>query len=329
MLIHKLMRRARLMAPETGDSTGGGADRGDLFVGTTTPEPKAETPAAEAGAEGEDKSEGENKPEGEEKAEPDSKGKKAPHIPVERHQEILRKERERREALERQLATMQQGQEALKTSEKLTETEDRLIAMEKEYLSLLEKGEVGKAAEKMAEIRRTERSIVEAQADLKTQAAEARAYERVKYDTTVERLEAAFPVLNPDHDDYDREKVAEVSELFEGYLATNKYSRTEALQKAVRTLLKPATVKQDTATTVDVRVDKDDVQKAVREERKGEAVKKAVDAAGKQPATPLGVGKDSDKAGGKLVAQDVIKMDQKTFATLADADLAALRGDTV
>jgi len=47
------------------------------------------------------------------------------------------------------------------------------------------------------------------------QAAEARAVKRVRYDTTVERLEAQFPALNLDHADFDKAKTAEVLELKE------------------------------------------------------------------------------------------------------------------
>lgn len=325
------------MKPDDDKGGGGNVDRGDDWTPTDPvakadpkPEPKAEPktdPVVDPATDPEkgDKDDKGDKGDKDDKKEP----KKDTRLPLARHQEILAKERERREQLEREVAQLRQGQAVAKTNEDITKAEEAVAGMEKEYLDLLAKGEVEKAAAKMAEIRRTERSISQSTMLMETQAAEARAYERVKYDNTVERLEAAYPVINPDHADYDKEKTADVIELRDGYLATGKYSRAEALQKACKTLLKASTAKQENATEVDVRVDKEDVAKAVREERKKDAVAKNLDTATKQPPSAAGVGQDSDKNGGKLKAADVIKMPQKEFAKLAESDLADLRGDTL
>lgn len=325
------------MKPADDGGVDGGAttvDRGDEWNPTpdepkpapATPEAK-ETPPAPKDEVKDDKDEAKDDKD-EVKGEKDDK-KKDTRVPLSRHQEILARERERREALEREVAELKQGKQVAATNEQITAAEEKVVAMEADYMKLLAEGDVKGAAAKMAEIRKTERSIIEATARMETQAAEARAYERVRYDTTVERLEAAYPVINPDHDDFDKNVVAEVIELRDGYVATGKYSLAEALQKACKTLLKTETKRQETATTADVRVDKEDVAKAVREERKADAVKRNADVANKQPATLAGVGADSDKAGGKLKAQDVIKLDQKAFSKLAEADLSKLRGDEV
>jgi hypothetical protein len=271
-------------------------------------EAEAEAAAAEAAKGGKDKG-------------------KDTRMPLSRHKEILDRERAGREAAERELALLKQGQAVAKTNEDLTAAETKVIEAEAEYLKLLEKGDVKGAAAKMAEVRTLERSIIQGRAQFDLQAAEARAYERVKYDMTVERLEAAFPIMNPDHEDHDPAKTAEVVELRDAYIATRKYTRAEALQKAVSVLLKPATAKQTAATEVDVRVGKEDLAAATAAERKAAAVAKALAAQKGQPANAAGVGADSDKAGGKLKGADVIKMDQKSFAKLADEDLKKLRGD--
>jgi hypothetical protein len=250
-------------------------------------------------------------------------------VPLARHKEILAKEREQRAALERELAALKTGSEVAKTNENITEAENKVLSMEKEYLDLLAKGEVEKAAAKMAEIRRTERSIVQAEAQLQTQAAEARAYERVKYDTTVERLEAAYPAINPDHDDFDKEVTSEVLELMGGYVATGRYSRAEALQKACKMVLGTTTRKQENATETDVRVSKEDVNKQVAADRKKAQVEKNLDAAVKQPPNSNAVGRNSDAGGGVLKATDIVNMSQRDFAKLSDSDLAKLRGDAI
>lgn len=333
--LHPILHRFLAPAGEGGE--GGGADkvdRGDDFT------PNDEDPAlaarelaekedAEAKAQAEKDAEAAEK-EAAEKAEKEKggkDGKKDTRIPLSRHTEILAKERERREQLEKEIANTRQAGVIAKTNEDITAAETKVAEMDKEYLKLLAEGKVDEAAAKMGEIRKAERAIHAASTQLETQAAEARAYERVKYDTTVERLEAAFPAINPDHDDFDKEKTGEVIELRDAYLATGKYTRADALQKACKTLLKPATGKQEAAVEVDVRVDKEDLAKAAAEERKKAAVDKALDTSKKQPPNTAHMGADSDKAGGTLRATDVIKLPQKDFAKLDDKALAKLRGD--
>lgn len=323
------VRTFRYMAPETGDSPGGGApDRGDDY---TPPADEVEIKDPEA-------VEPKSAPEGTARELPgalaESEGespepKKGGAIPLDRHKEILQKERERREALERELENTRRGQQLARSNEDLARVEETIAGMEKEYLDLLAKGDVPGAAAKMAEIRRTERQISETLAEQKAKVAEASAYARVKYETTVERLEAAYPVINPDHEDYDEAKTKEVVELRDAYMATGKYSAPEAIQKAVKQLLKAETKKQEAATSTDVRVTEKDVAEKLREERKAEAVKKAVETSTKQPPPTTGVGADSDKAGGKLKGADVIKMKQDEFAKLSEKDLAELRGDAL
>lgn len=267
--------------------------------------------------------------EGEEK---DDKGEKKPpkkdtRIPLARHEELLAKERERRETLERELANTRQGQQIAVTNEKIAEAEEKLIKLEGDYTKLLADGEVEKAAKMMGDIRKAERAINETKSTLMVQAAEARAYERVRYDTVVERLEEAYPALNPDHADYDAAQTTEVVELRDAYVATGKYGRAEAIQKAAKTLMGAATSRQATAVTADVRVDKEDLAKATAQERSAAARTKAAAAAGAQPPSLTKVGLDSDKMGGVLDAKAVIKMSQDEFSKLDDKVLAKMRGD--
>ncbi len=329
---HWLFQRFRDRADDAGGGGTGTVDRGDDHTpteddapGTADPKKAVVTPedlkaagvddeakaAADAGAEAE-------------KAKPP---KKDTRIPLARHEELLAKERERREALERELANTRQGQQVAVTNEKITEAEDKLLKLEGDYTKLVADGDVAKAAAMMAEIRKTERSIGEAKSSMAIQAAEARAYERVRYDTMVERLEAAYPKLNPDHADYDPAITAEAVELRDAYVATGRYGRAEAMQKAAKTLMGAETTRQAVATTADVKVDKEDLAKATAEERAKAARTKAASAAAAQPASMTKVGLDSDKLGGVLDAKAVIKMSQDEFAKLDEKVLARMRGD--
>jgi predicted nucleic acid-binding Zn-ribbon protein len=255
----------------------------------------------------------------------DKKAKKDSRIPLSRHKEILEKEREHRADLERKLAQYQQGGQIADFNEQLTAAENNIMKMEKEYASLLTDGEIDKATALMAQIRRTEREMAEAKSDMKIHAAEIRNTERARYNISLERIEAAFPTLNPDHADYDEEAMAEVADLKSAY-EMKGLTPTQALQKAVKLIVEPRTTKQEVATTSAPRV----TEKDVAAERKTAAVKKVADAVAKQPPSLAKVGLNSDKAGGgRIDARAVMNMSQKEFASLNDETLAQMRGDTL
>lgn len=337
----KFLSRAVFMAP-LGDDQGvtagaGGAaaavDRGDtLSAGAPVVDDQAAKDAAaeaeriraeEAAKAGAKEGEGEGEGEGEAAG---ADGKKPAMIPVERHKTMLDKLRAERDALAAQVAATQQGKVVAATNETITKIEERVIAKEAEYNKLLVEGEVEKATAVMREIRKMEGEMVDLKADLKAQASTAQAVESIRYDTAVERLEAAYPVLNPDHESFDKDQVSDIMDLKETYQRKG-LGATAALQKAVAKLLGAATGKQETATTVTPRVDAAAVAAA---ERKEAATAKAVDAATKTPPSAAKVGADSDKhGGGAVTAEDVMKMGQDKFATLNEETLARLRGDIV
>jgi hypothetical protein len=274
----------------------------------------------------------------EEKAEKADKAEKAAasktkdtRIPLARHKDIIAKAHAERDALAAQLAKYQGGEKVAETNTKIAESETALVEMEKEHAQLVVDGKHADAAAKMTAIRKMEREITAAQGDMKLAAAEARAYERVRYDTAIERVEAAYPVLDKDHADYDEAKEAEVVELMAAY-RTMGHTPTDALQKAAKTLLGVATAKQEKATEVKPSVDKDEVKeaaaKALAAERKAAQLKKNLDT--KQPADLKNVGVDSDKAGGgPLSGEAVIKMPFDKFVKVDEETLSRLRGDVI
>lgn len=305
------MKRHPYLAPagDDGADTGGTdvIDRGDGHDGPEDDTPEGEAPEAPAKA-------------------PEPAKRKDDRLPLARHKEILDKERAARAAVEAELQNLKRGQAVANTNEQITATETAILALEKNYTSLLADGELDKAAGVMAQIRASERAIIESKAAFQTQAAEARAYERVRYDTTVERLQEAYPALNDDHDDFDPQLTGEVMELQAAY-RTQGYSPAEALQKAAKVLMGATTTRQQRAVDTDVRVGKGDLAKATAEERRKAAVTKNLGVAGKQPPSSRDVGVDSDRMGGGLNARDVIKMPQEAFAKLDEAQLARMRGD--
>jgi len=301
-------------------------DRGDDWTPTDDPTPpEIEVKAPEPEPKAEPEVVEEVKPEPEPEPE-ETKGKaKDTRIPAARHKEILDRERERREAVEAELAKYKQGGKIADVNAEIGEAEVTLVTLEAEYAKQMIDGEHEKAAATMTKIRRTERAINEKSAMMRETAAEARAVERVRYDTTVERLEALYPALDVDHEDFDKAKTDEVMELMSAY-QTKGYTPTAALQKAVKLIMPPETKKQEDALKVELRVDPAAVEKA----RKAAAVGKVADAIANTPASLGKAGMDSDKAGGGAVsAKDVLKMSYKDFAALDETTLAKMRGDVI
>lgn len=320
-----------LQNSEVGAAGGGSVDRGDNLEPEVKGPTAEETAAAEAAAAEEAAAaalaaeiEAKEKQKEEGEGEEDTK-KKDSRIPASRHKEILEKEREKRTAVEQELAKYKQGGVIADVNAEITSLENSVATMEKEYAQLLTDGEIDKATAKMGEIRKAERAMAEAKSDLKIQAAEIRNTERARYNITLERIEAAYPTLNPDHDDFDEEIMDEVVELKDAYQLKG-FTPTQALQKAVKLLVEPRTTKQEIATSSEPRVPGKDKGA----ERKAEAVAKTVKAVGATPPSLDKVGMDSNKAGGgALDAKAVMNMSQKEFAALNPETLALMRGDTI
>lgn len=313
MILNKFFR---LCDPE---SDTGGTDRGDNLpednvvadVEDVKDDPKVKELKEEIDAEAE------------EAKDEEPKAKKDSRIPLSRHKEILEKEREQRASLERQLAQYQNGQQVANVNEEITALENSVLKLEKEYANLLTDGEIDKATAVMQQIRKAERDMAESKSDMKIHAAEIRATERARYSTALERVEAAFPTLNPDHDDYDEAAMAEVADLKSAY-EMKGLTPTAALQKAVKMIVEPRTTRQEVATSSNPRVG----EKDIAAERKKDAVEKTVKAVAKTPPSLSRVGLDGDKLGGGAnSAEAVMRMSQKEFAQLSEEALAKMRGD--
>lgn len=343
------------MAP-VGDADGGGGgaavDRGDSFTptddepasnagGTAADTLAAAEKAAEdkAAAEEAAKKAAADAASGDDPENPDADpdkpkdGKKDTRIPLSRHKEILDRERAQRAELEAKLANFQKGKEVAVFNEDITALENEVTGLETEYTQLLADGKIKEAASAMAKIRAAERQITEAKSEMRSQAAIAVATEQVRYETALERIESAYPVLNQDHDDFDNAKMLEVVEMKTFFETMRNQTPTKALQSAVEKVMgKPATAAQTKAISVAPKVDADEAEAAAKAaakaaERKKDAVTKTLDATGKTPADVSKVGIDSDKVGGALSAKDVMKMTQDDFRKLPDDVLARMRGD--
>lgn len=323
--------RFRFQDPEPGESGGGAVDRGDDFVPTDDDDDKVDDDAAAAALQKEIEDKAPDASKKPDDKDGDKPGTKDTRIPLARHKQILDNERAQREALERKLAQFEKGAVVADLGKEITAKEAKVLELEGKYAELLADGKVKEATAVMKELRGIEREITDAKADAKVQSAVAIATEQARYDTTLARIEGAYPVLDQDHPDYDEPTMKRVLKLFRANQADGMPPAT-ALQDAVKFLLgDPQTAKQREAVNTKARVDPDVVQKTAEElaaERKTAEARKTADAVGKTPPNLKDAGKDSDKAGGgPLDAKQIMKLPYHEFAKLNEADLARARGD--
>lgn len=251
-----------------------------------------------------------------------TKKKDEPRIPKARLDKVLAQLKEAQD----ELAQIKGSKQQEESNADLKAAQGKLSDLEKQLTKQIADGETEKASQTMAAIRELSEAISDFKADLKAAQATAQAVEQVRESMVIDRIEEAYPELNPKHDDYDEDKVAKVLKLRKGLMATGD-SPSVAMQEAVKLVMgDPKTAKERTATEVTPRVDKD----KVAADRAAEARRRNADAAGKQPPSTARVGMDSDKAGGgALSAEDVMKMSQDEFAKLDEKTLAKLRGDDI
>lgn len=322
-----------------GGGGGGGGDRGDDFTPTGDDAKSVKNAQKEPSLDELDGGKGGGSDDDDDKDDKDDAGKdgdagkddktrKDSRIPLARHKEILQREREQRLVLEQQLAKYQQSGEVADANKEIDAGEKKLSDLEDRYEQLLADGKTAEAKSVRTEMRALERDLANARAQLTASVTQARAIEQVRYDMTLERLEAAYPAINQDSEDFDEGKMKEVLRLQRAFVRDGE-TPSKALQDAVKYVFPPESSAQRKATDVKPRVDTDDPKVVAEQKRRQEALKRNVEAAGKQPPKNTTVGVDHDKAGGKLTAERVMSMNQDEFAKLAEADLAALRGDEI
>lgn len=331
-LLQKILNRYQKQADDDGsDLPGGDADYGDDF--TPTDDGAEDAPAAKddagdepAAADEDLRAAAEELEEGTEEAKKTGtpKSGKGKFIPLDRHEKLLKKERARREELEAQLSQSRAGQQMAQANEDLSRVEDELVAMEAKYNDLLAEGDTQTAAQLMTQIRRKNAelsSITAAQRDAEVM---ARAVEKVRFDEALDRIEEAYPELDPESGDYDEDTYQDVYDLMMAGRQRG-LSATKALQRAVARVMGAETTAQKRATTATPRVDENDVASR----RRGEAVRRNLDAARRTPPATHRISANNDAAGGALTAKAVMSMSEDDFEKLSDKDLARLRGDVL
>lgn len=322
-----LFQQNGYMAPagDDGADTGGTGtvDRGDDFTPTDDDAPAAKADAAadkgdEKLEQDDDKADAKADDKAEDKDDDQPRDEKGKFIPKSRFDEAVRKERDAKDALARQLKEYQEREAQSKVTEDYAAAQKVVKDMIKQHTSLLADGELDKASDLMEKILEMKEEMAERKAEAKANSAKESAKEEMRYDALVQRLENDYPQINPDAEEYDKAAVKRVQAYMTGLMQTEKMTASQALKEAVETLM----TKKEAAKA-------DDKAEDAGMRRKEAAVKKAIDAKSKQPASTKDVGVDHDKNGGPMDASAIQKLSWEEFVKLPDSKLSEMRGDFV
>ena len=151
--------------------------------------------------------------------------------------------------MEAQLSQSRAGQEVAKANDTLVKIENDLVAMEEQYNDLLAEGDTKGAAQLMTQIRRKNAELSAVTAEQRDAEVMARAVEKVRYDEALDRIEEAYPELDPESDEYDEGLYQDVADLMHAGQRRG-LPATKALQRAVQRVMGADTGAQKRATTV-------------------------------------------------------------------------------
>lgn len=199
--------------------------------------------------------------------------------------------------------------------------ETELAAMDASINKAIAEDNIEEANRLRGEQRAKERELWQLDLDETSATTTNETREQVRLDLTIDHIEGTYDEFNPDSEKYSQETVDKVQELRTGFFATGKYTATQALLRAMDYVLP----KKD-MTEVKGAAEDAGKQADVEAERTKAGLKKATDAANKQPPDTSKLGDDSDKHG----LQEEINVDKLSYedvAALPEATLKRMRGD--
>lgn len=237
-------------------------------------------------------------------------------IPKARFDEAQAKARAREQALLEEIEKLKGGQQASTTQKAISDMRAKIEELQDKYEDLILDGKKDEARKVRKQVDGMREELVEYQTSMKSDAARRAAVDELSYNAQLAGFEAKYPVLNPEHEEFDEDKTNEVATLLDAFVKAGT-RRADALAKAVKYVLGNPPEQKVT-----------DAAKALAEERARKAREKAAEANRRQPPSTSRVGLDSDKAGnGGELGIDVMRLSQDKFAKLDEETKARLRGD--
>ena len=228
-----------------------------------------------------------------------------PRIPKSRFDQV----NERRKLAEQRLRELEAEIEASKRVQQ-PGTEFNFDDAEQKYMEAVVDGEFDKAKQIRTQIRNAEREALASQAlRLRDQATEG-ARQNLALDAEVSALQAQFPIFDAESEVFDEVITAEALDIFNGLVATGKYTPVAAVRKAAEMVTK--------ANGIAPRSAEPEAPKPPARDTKPDLSKK-IEAANKQPPTKVVGSKGESK-------HNVLDMSEDEFASLPDSTLRKLRG---
>lgn len=244
-------------------------------------------------------------------------------IPKTRFDQAVQRERERAAAAERELKQYREREQQVAQAANFEESQAKIKSMLKEHSSLLADGDLDKASDVMEQVLQLRDDMQNARMKLQADNARNSAKIEVQYDATVEKLEAAYPEINPDAEEFDPVAVRRVQMLVTGIMQNEGKNPAQALIEATDILLKPA--KEARGDSLRIKPSQDAIDSGLR--RTQQQIDKNIKAAAQQPPATKEIGADHDKTGGVLDADALASMSFEEFMKIPDAELAKVRGD--
>lgn len=320
--------RAPLMAAKDDETNTGGAagekDYGDEFEAEVLDTADDDLGVA---ASGDSELESERDSDGDERGSGDKRGNRGEGdaIPGKRAKEMMDKAADKaRREMQTQLDELRSQLESVNRAtrgaaytplQQLELGKQRIAELRDQYEDELLGGKKDEAKATRKQLNQLEDRIEDLKVQIASRASQTGAAEDVRYSAALQIIEDKYPELNPENDDYDKEKDDEVADLVDGLVAKGT-AKDIALKRAVKYVLGERKAKKDD--------EKDDP--AMR--RTMEARKRAADAAAKQPADGSRAGRGDDRQETKLdLAKRITPQTFKKYNELPESEQAKLRGD--
>ena len=299
-------------------------DRGDTFTPTVddsddklTPDTLGTTLEDELAAKADAKT---DEPKADDK--PEARDEKGRFIPKSRFDEAVTKERERREAAERQVSELQKQIQSVSRAADTVDLEKQLVELRKQDRRAIMDGDEEKSIALAAQIDRINRQIIIQESQSMSSQASEEARESIRVEMAIEKLEEAYPVLKEGSETFDQGLVDLVLAAQSQLIARDRMPPSQALIKATNDIMvrfQPAAKADDKPAG--------GLAGAKGADRTQAAKAKNVDAALRTPPDTRDVGIDTDKAGMKG-GQPVLETVDDLKAIPA-ATLKRMRGDLV
>ena len=299
-------------------------DRGDTFTPTVddsddklTPDTLGTTLEDELAAKADAKT---DEPQADDK--PEARDEKGRFIPKSRFDEAVTKERERREAAERQVSELQKQIQSVSRAADTVDLEKQLVELRKQDRRAIMDGDEDKSIALAAQIDRINRQIIIQESQSMSSQASEEARESIRVEMAIEKLEEAYPVLKEGSETFDQGLVDLVLAAQSQLIARDRMPPSQALIKATNDIMvrfQPAAKADDKPAG--------GLAGAKGADRTQAAKAKNVDAALRTPPDTRDVGIDTDKAGMKG-GQPILETVDDLKAIPA-ATLKRMRGDLV